>query len=216
MPGNNYYINNSSAMLHLKPPVKVRNDLNPTFLRHRIPEILGLEYLNICRDFYNSIYHYFCSNLGYPIKRVFPRETDHTTLEVGDVISLEEVGNYSRLYQKNKTNIGFLIIEQSLDTTSNPELNIWKTIIKNYPQKLEAYQKNTNNEGVLKLQDFKKEDEHVYNHFKLFLDTHNKLFAEYLINNLPDDKAHVICEYNPDPSGMINALWEDFLVTQLN
>jgi hypothetical protein len=218
MPSNSYYYgsNRSSAMLNLKPPVKVRSDLTPDFLRKRIPEILGIEYTNIYRDFYNSIYHHFFSHVGYPVKEVFPLNTPHDKLKLGDVITIEEVGNYSRLYQKTNTDIGFLILEQSLDTTTNPDLNVWKTIIKSYPSQLEIYYKNSDVEGVLKLDDLKKEDAHLYHHFKEFIDTHKQMFAQCLIDKLPKEKAKVIHECNPDTPGMVNALWEDLLRTQLS
>ena len=213
MPSNSYYYgsNRSSAMLNLKPPVKVRNDLTPAYLRRRIPEILDIEYSNICSDFYNSIYHHFFSHVGYPVKEVFSIGTAHEDLNLGDVITVEEVANYSRLYQKTNTDLGFIILEQSLDTTSNPEVNVWKTIIKSNPPKLEIYYKNSSPEGVLKLDDLKREDVHLYHHFKEFIDTHRQIFAECLIDKLPREKSQVICEFNPDTPGMVNALWEDFL-----
>jgi len=218
MPSNSLYYgsNRSSAMLNLKPPVKVRNDLTPSFLRRRIPELLDLEYLTICRDFYCSLYHYFFSHVGYPVKEVYPLHTQHDTLKLGDVITIEEIGHYSRLYQKTNTDIGFLILEQNLDTTSSNDVNVWKTIIKSYPPKMEIYYKNSNDEGVLKLDHLKKEDVHLYGHFKEFIDTHKQIFTHCLIDKLPKEKAQVICDCNPDTPGMINALWEDFLLTQLS
>ena len=214
MPSNSYYYgsNRSSNVLNLKAPVRVRPDLTPSYLRTRIPEILGIVYGDLCLDFYNSLYHHFFSTVGYPVKQVHPLGTNHETLGLGDAITIEEVANYSRLYQKAPTSTGFLILEQALDTVSNPDVNVWKTIIRAKPSKMEAYYKDCSAEGVLTLDELKKEDEHLYHHFKEFIDTHKQIFAECLIDKLPKDKATVIRESNPDTTGMIQALWEDFLL----
>ena len=217
MPSNSYYLgsNNSSAMLQFKPPVRVRADLTPEFLRHRIPEILGQEtYSSFCQDFYHSLYHHFFSNVGYPIKDVFPVGTNHNELKLGDVITIEEVANYSRLYQRAPNDNGFLIVEQILDT-SNPEINVWKTLIKKQPSKMEVYYKDCSAEGVLTLSDLQKEDFHLYHNFKEFIDGHKLIFVNCLLDKLPKEKAQIIRESNPDTPGMIYAIWEDFLQTVL-
>jgi len=211
----NYYLgsNHVSTILNLKPPTRVRTDLTPEYLRVRIPELIGSEkHAALCKLFYESCYHHFFSSVGYPIKTIYPMHgAQHADLNIGDGITIEEVGLYSRIYQRVPNEHGFLIIEQHLDVNSNKDINIWKTQIKHYPVTMEHINENYSMDGLLSLDALKIEDPHLHKHFSTFLDFHKKIVTDLFLNHLPKEKAKVIQESNTDPNGMIQALWEDFL-----
>ena len=135
----------------------------------------------------------------------------HANLKVGDAITFEEVGLYSRIYQRVPNEHGFLILEQHLDINSDKDVDIWKSQIKNYPITMETINMNYSKEGILSLDELKVEDPHLHSHFCKFLDFHKIIFADILLDNLPKDKAKVIRESSVDTPGTIQALWEDFI-----
>jgi hypothetical protein len=212
----NYYLgsNHVSTILNLKPPTRVRSDLTPEYLRVRIPELMGCEkHAALCKLFYESCFHHFFSSVGYPIKKLYSSMDGviHADLQIGDGITIEEVGLYSRIYQRVPNEHGFLIIEQHLDVHSDKDVNIWKTQIKNYPITMEHINENYSSEGLLNLDALKNEDPHLHEHFCKFLDFHKKILIDLFLKYLPIEKAKVIQESNSDTNGMIQALWEDFL-----
>jgi len=211
----NYYLgsNHVSSILNLKPPTRVRAELTPEYLRNRIPELMGSEkHVALCNLFYESIFHHFFSSVGYPVKTLYPKGgAHHADLKVGDAITIEEVGLYSRIYQRVPNEHGFLILEQYLDINSDKDVDIWKSQIKNYPITMETINMNYSKVGILSLDGLKIEDPHLHVHFCKFLDFHKKIFADILLDNLPKDKAKVIRESSTDTPGTIQALWEDFV-----
>ncbi len=121
----------SFAFLNLKPPVRVSSQtssheptLSPSFVVVRIKEILSPEkYYGILRDFYVRRYLWYCEHVGFPIQKTFEKNPA-TQMNYGDVIVLEEVLDYGKVYQKTRDEIlrqcGALAV---LPNTSMPDAN---------------------------------------------------------------------------------------------
>lgn len=208
------FMNKAGTVLNLKIPNKVRSDLTPEFISKRIPEILGeKQYHDFKENYYKFIFKYYMTEVGFPIRDVYPNHTNHNKLSIGDVIVIDEVANYSRLYQRVPNQYGFLILEQVADTLSNSELIIWKTKINNYPQTIEKVG-NYEYEGeiIMGLNTLKNNDIHLYNHFERFLNNQKFFYIDNLLELLPIDKSEVIKKYNPNWDGMVDLLWSEFIL----
>ena len=161
----------ANTVLNLKIPTKVRAELTPDFISKRIPEILGAQkYLEFQVNYYKYIYTWFMTTVGYPIRDVYTEKVPHDKLSIGDVIVIEEVGNYGRLYQCVPNDDGFLILEQVADSNSHPDIVIWKTVIKGVPNHIVNVGKyEAHGEIIYNLKTLEYLETHLYRYFKNYL-----------------------------------------------
>lgn len=206
-------MNRVNTVLNLKIPNKVRNDLTPDFISKRISEIIGIEeYLKFQQNYYKYIYVSFMSEVGFPIRDVYTDKVPHEVLKIGDVIVIEEIGNYSRIYQRVPNSYGFLILEQFADKHSNPEMIIWKTRISQVPPPVENVGIYVGaGELIMGLNILEINDQHLHRYFINYLNNQKRYYVDNLLNRLPKDKAEVIRNYNPDWEGMVEKLWSDLI-----
>ena len=206
-------INKPTTILNLKIPNKTRSDLTPEFILKRIPEIIGTEkYREFQENYYKYIYTWFMTEVGFPIRDVYTERVPHDELSIGDVIVIEEVGNYSRLYQRVPNHNGFLILEQFADRVSNKEMVIWNTQIRRIPNPIENVGEYEDLGHIIyNLNDLETNETYLCGYFRNYLNNQKAYYIDNLLNTLPQDKAEVIRKFNPDWEGMVEKLWADFI-----
>ena len=89
---------NYSPILMKSLPTKIKA-LDHNFIFKRIFELLDVKELQ--HHFYENTYLSFFSQTGFPFENVYNKSDNKTfdDLKNGDVIVIEEIINYSRLYQ---------------------------------------------------------------------------------------------------------------------
>ena len=201
-----------NRFVYLNAPIKKRNDWTAEFVYTRIIDILRSETLEeFYRNYYYQIYTHYFNQVGYPIGRVYEKHSvKHEDLSIGDVIIMEEVGHYSRLYQKIPNN-NFLIIEQKLEEAS-PE-NVWRHIISKQIQNFYFIMdhKIDSIEYIYSVHRLKGDDIHLYNHFLNYIDRHKKDLLDSVLKILPQEKAELIQKSCIDIDGLIHIIYGEFM-----
>lgn len=205
---NSMYNPQSLTLLTAKKP-----ELSPDFIAKRLKELIGNNFNEVKKNFYNNIYIHFFQHTGLPIQEIYNKDKVHEEMLVGDVIAIDEIGHYSRLYQKvpkNLDNREFLIIEQWLDTTP-VDKNIWCHIIPKKIDMLTQINNIDNSDFVLDLNNLLKNDEYLYNHFLNYLEKHNRLYVDYLLSFIMVEKVEIIKRQCIKWDKLVELCWSDFM-----
>ena len=172
-----------SPILMKSLPTKVKT-LDHNFIYRRIFELLPVTELQ--NSFYNNIYLCFFSQAGFPLESVYTKSDNksYKDLKYGDVIVLEEVINYSRLYQhvsKDINNFECLFIDQYLDRNPDPNIeDIWKTQI---PKNVEYKTMNNSGMTVYSIEELNLKQELLLDEFIKFIVKHKNQYAQYLFQH---------------------------------
>jgi hypothetical protein len=165
-------------------PTRVKS-LDHNYIFTRIYELLDMSELH--QNYYNSIYLCFFSQVGFPIGNSYQKSEikSHDELSYSDVIILDEILNYSRLYQHVSRDINqyeCLIIEQYLDRNTNPEVpDVWKH---NIPSNLEYKHMDVSEMPILDLDTLKTNDLFLYDEFTKFIKKHANEYVKYVFQQL--------------------------------
>jgi len=216
----------SFAFLNLKPPVRVSSQtssssqehaLSPSFVVIRIKEILSPEkYYGILRNFYIRRYLWYCEHVGFPIQKTFEKNTA-TGLNYGDVIVLEEVLDYGRVYQKTTNYFnhkGFLVYEQHLHST----LGLWRNTVIS-PSRMEEYATAIGScdfaldatVPLYCLEKLRSEDADLYAGFTADLELYKTYLLDTVLLNLPAEKRESIRAGCAELGSLTALLWKEFL-----
>ena len=190
-------------------------ELSPDFIAKRLKELIGHDFTQVKKKFYNNVYIHFFQHTGLPIKEIYPKDKVHEEMLDGDVIPIDEIGHYSRLYQKVPKNVDireFVILEQWLDTTP-VDKNIWCHIVpKNIPLTTKINNVD-NSDFVLDLNSLLENDEYLYNHFFNYLEKHSKLYVDYLLSFILVEKVEIIKKQCIKWDKLVELCWGDFINT---
>lgn len=204
---NSMYTQPMSIVQSKKP------ELSPDFIAKRLKELIGDDFSNVKKKFYDNVYIQFFQHTGLPIQQIYPKDKVHEEMLNGDVIAIDEIGHYSRLYQKVPKNVDireFLILEQWLDTTP-VDKNIWCHIIpKNIPMTTQINNID-NSDFVLDLNSLLENDEYLYNHFLNYLEKHSKLYVDYLLSFIMAEKVEIIKRQCIKWDKLVELCWHDFM-----
>ena len=172
-----------SPILMKSLPTKVKT-LAHNFIYRRIFELLPVRELQ--NSFYNNIYLCYFSQAGFPLENVYNKSDNksYKELKYGDVIILEEVINYSRLYQhvsKDINNFECLFIEQYLDRNPDPNIeDVWKT---QTPKNVEYKPMNNSGMTVYSIEQLNLKQELLLDDFIKFIVKHKNQYAQYLFQH---------------------------------
>ena len=161
-------------------PTKVKA-LDHNFIYKRIFELLDVKELQ--NHFYENIYLCFFSQTGFPFETIYNKSDNmkFDDLKYGDVIVIDEIVNYSRLYQhvsKDINNFQCIFIEQYLDRNSDPNvLDVWKN---NIPELIEYKTMNASHMPIYSISILKDKQELLLNDFTLFIVKHKSKYIQYL------------------------------------
>ena len=215
----------SFAFLNLKPPVRVSathasaapsHELSPSFVVVRIKEILTPDkYRDILHNFYIHRYLWYCEHVGFPIQTTFDKQTA-AGLNYGDVVVLEEVLDYGRVYQKTTNYFqrkGFLVYEQWLDAT----MGLWRNTV-TAPPTMEDHAKAIGGcdlsldatVPLYNLQRLRGEESDLYAGLMADLEKYKSYLLDTVLLHLPTDKRERIragCEL----ASLTELLWKEFL-----
>ena len=204
---NSMYTQPMSLVQSKKP------ELSPDFIAKRLKELIGDDFSNVKKKFYDNVYIQFFQHTGLPIQQIYPKDKVHEEMLNGDVIAIDEIGHYSRLYQKVPKNVDireFLILEQWLDTTP-VDKNIWCHIVpKNIPM-ITQINNIDNSDFVLDLNSLLENDEYLYNHFLNYLEKHSKLYVDYLLSFIMAEKVEIIKKQCIKWDKLVELCWSDFM-----
>ena len=204
---NSMYTQPMSIVQSKKP------ELSPDFIAKRLKELIGDDFSNVKKKFYDNVYIQFFQHTGLPIQQIYPKDKVHEEMLNGDVIAIDEIGHYSRLYQKVPKNVDireFLIMEQWLDTTP-VDKNIWCHIIpKNIPMTTQINNID-NSDFVLDFNSLLENDEYIYNHFLNYLEKHSKLYVDYLLSFIMAEKVEIIKRQCIKWDKLVELCWHDFM-----
>jgi hypothetical protein len=204
---NSMYTQPMSIVQSKKP------ELSPDFIAKRLKELIGDDFRQVMKKFYDNVYIQFFQHTGLPIQQIYPKDKVHEEMLNGDVIAMDEIGHYSRLYQKVPKNVDireFLILEQWLDTTP-VDKNIWCHIIpKNIPMTTQINNID-NSDFVLDLNSLLENDEYLYNHFLNYLEKHSKLYVDYLLSFIMAEKVEIIKRQCIKWDKLVELCWYDFM-----
>ena len=204
---NSMYTQPMSIVQSKKP------ELSPDFIAKRLKELIGDDFSNVKKKFYDNVYIQFFQHTGLPIQQIYPKDKVHEEMLNGDVIAIDEIGHYSRLYQKVPKNVDireFLILEQWLDTTP-VDKNIWCHIIpKNIPMTTQINNID-NSDFVLDFNSLLENDEYLYNHFLNYLEKHSKLYVDYLLSFIMAEKVEIIKRQCIKWDKLVELCWHDFM-----
>jgi hypothetical protein len=177
---NNKINMNYSPILMKSLPTKIKT-LDHNFIYKRIYELLDVKELQ--NHFYENIYLCFFSQTGFPFENVYNKSDNKTfeDLKYGDVIVLEEIINYSRLYQhvsKDINQFQCLFIEQYLDRNPDPEvLDVWKNKV---PEFIEYKTMNNSQMPIYSIAELKNKQELLLHDFTNFIMKHKNRYVQYL------------------------------------
>jgi hypothetical protein len=172
-----------SPILMKSLPTKVKT-LDHNFIYRRIFELLPVNELQ--NSFYDNIYLCFFSQAGFPFENVYNKSDNksYKDLKYGDVIVLEEVINYSRLYQhvsKDINNFECLFIEQYLDRNPDPNIeDVWKT---QNPKNVEYKTMNNSGMTVYSIEELNLKQELLLDEFIKFIVKHKNQYTQYLFQH---------------------------------
>jgi hypothetical protein len=172
-----------SPILMKSLPTKVKT-LDHNFIYRRIFELLPVNELQ--NSFYDNIYLCFFSQAGFPFENVYNKSDNksYKDLKYGDVIVLEEVINYSRLYQhvsKDINNFECLFIEQYLDRNPDPNIeDVWKT---QTPKNVEYKTMNNSGMTVYSIEELNLKQELLLDEFIKFIVKHKNQYTQYLFQH---------------------------------
>jgi len=172
-----------SPILMKSLPTKVKT-LDHNFIYRRIFELLPVRELQ--NSFYNNIYLCYFSQAGFPLENVYNKSDNksYKDLKYGDVIVIEEVINYSRLYQhvsKDINNFECLFIEQYLDRNPDPNIeDVWKT---QTPKNVEYKPMNNSGMTVYSIEQLNLKQELLLDEFIKFIVKHKNQYAQYLFQH---------------------------------
>ena len=204
---NSMYTQPMSIVQSKKP------ELSPDFIAKRLKELIGDDFSNVKKKFYDNVYIQFFQHTGLPIQQIYPKDKVHEEMLNGDVIAIDEIGHYSRLYQKVPKNVDireFLILEQWLDTTP-VDKNIWCHIVpKNIPM-ITQINNIDNSDFVIDLNSLLENDEYLYNHFLNYLEKHSKLYVDYLLSFIMAEKVEIIKKQCIKWDKLVELCWSDFM-----
>jgi hypothetical protein len=214
----------SFAFLNLKPPVRVSSQtssheptLSPSFVVVRIKEILSPEkYYGILRNFYIRRYLWYCEHVGFPIQQTFEKNTA-TQMSYGDVIVLEEVLDYGRVYQKTTNYFnhkGFLVYEQYFHSDSG----LWRNTVIS-PSRMEEYATAVGScdfyldatVPLYCLQKLRNEDSDLYAGFIADLELYKTYLLDTVLLNLPAEKRERIRAGCSELGSLTALLWKELL-----
>ena len=204
---NSMYTQPMSIVQSKKP------ELSPDFIAKRLKELIGDDFRQVMKKFYDNVYIQFFQHTGLPIQQIYPKDKVHEEMLNGDVIAIDEIGHYSRLYQKVPKNVNireFLILEQWLDTTP-VDKNIWCHIVpKNIPM-ITQINNIDNSDFVLDLNSLLENDEYLYNHFLNYLEQHSKLYVDYLLSFIMAEKVEIIKKQCIKWDKLVELCWCDLM-----
>ena len=190
-----------------------KTELSPDFIAKRLKELIGDNLNEVRKNFYNNVYIHFFQHAGLPIQQIYPKEKVHEEMTHGDVIPIDEIGHYSRLYQKVPKNVDireFLIIEQWLDT-SPTDKNIWCHIIPNNISTTTQFNKIENSNFILDLNNLFENDEYLYTNFYNYLEKHNRIYVDYLLSFINPEKVEIIRKQCIKWDKLVELCWSDFI-----
>lgn len=204
---NSMYTQPMSIVQSKKP------ELSPDFIAKRLKELIGDDFRQVMKKFYDNVYIQFFQHTGLPIQQIYPKDKVHEEMLNGDVIAIDEIGHYSRLYQKVPKSVDireFLILEQWLDTTP-VDKNIWCHIVpKNIPITTQINNID-NSDFVLDFNSLLENDEYLYNHFLNYLEKHSKLYVDYLLSFIMAEKVEIIKRQCIKWDKLVELCWYDFM-----
>jgi hypothetical protein len=192
-----------------------KTELSPDFIAKRLKELIGNNFNEVKKNFYNNIYIHFFQHTGLPIQEIYNKDKVHEDMLVGDVIAIDEIGHYSRLYQKVPKildNREFLIIEQWLDTTP-VDKNIWCHIVPKNISVTTHFNKLEDSNFILDLNSLYENDQYLYNHFLNYLEKHNRLYVDYLLSFIINEKVEIIKKQCIKWDKLVELCWYDFINT---
>jgi hypothetical protein len=209
---------NYSPILMKSLPTKVKT-IDHNFIFKRIFELLDVK--EIQNHFYENIYLCFFSQTGFPMENIYNKSDNKKfdDLKYGDVIVLEEIINYSRLYQhvpKDINQFQCIFIEQYLDR--NPDPNISDVWINKIPEFIEYKTMNNSQMPVYSILELKNKQELLLNEFTNFIVKHKNKYVQYLFqqfkNKFPE-KHETITMQCDSIEKLHELLSEEFLKTLL-
>ena len=171
---------NYSPILMKSLPTKVKA-LDHNFIYKRIFELLPVSELQ--NSFYDNVYLCFFSQVGFPFENIYNKSDNkkYNDLKYGDVIVLDEVINYSRLYQhvsKDISNFECLFVEQYLDRNPDPNIeDVWQNKI---PNCIEYKTMNNSTMPVYSISELKQKEELLLDEFMKFIVKHKYQYVQYL------------------------------------
>lgn len=194
-------------------PTKVKT-LDCQFIYRRIFELLNIE--DIQQHFYENIYTCFFSQIGFPFENVYTKSDNknYSDLKYGDVIILDEIVNYSKLYQHVSKDISvfeYIFIEQYLDRNPDPNIaDVWKNKI---PINLEYKIMNKTSMPIYNYSDLKNKDENLFNEFTQFIHKHKSDYIQYIFlhfKSIYPEKYETITLQCDDISKLNEMIWEEY------
>ena len=210
---------NYSPILMKSLPTKIKA-LDHNFIFKRIFELLDVKELQ--HHFYENTYLSFFSQTGFPFENVYNKSDNKTfdDLKNGDVIVIEEIINYSRLYQhvsKDINNFQCLFIEQYLDRTSDPNISdIWKNKI---PAIIEYKTMNNSQMPVYSILELKNKQELLLNDFIDFIKKNTIKYIQFLFQQFKNkypEKHETITMQCDNIEKLNQLLIDEFLDTLLH
>jgi len=182
------------------------------------------ELLDICalqKQFYDNIYLCFFSQTGFPFENIYQKSDDkkYSDLVYGDVIVIDEIVNYSRLYQHVSKDISLfecIFIEQYLERNPDPNvIDVWKNKIPNF---IEYKIMEKSEMPIYSLRELKKKEELLTNDFMHFIIKNKSKYIMYLFQELKNkypDKHDTIVTNCDNIEKLHELLFEEFLDTHL-
>lgn len=221
----------SSAFLSLKPPVRQSStkqlgpseyEFTPTYVLGRIREILTSQKLQaLFHTFYVRRYVWYCEHMGFPITRTFTKQDDVTLdlLQCGDAVVMEELLNYSRIYQKTTdyfNSRGFLIYEQYIPRDSSN--NLWRNISSQGPI-MESYEDYLKRWGlfestdctqipIFNLETLEQNEPDIYSGFAKDLLNYKSYLMGAVLIHMPVEKRERI-KNGCSADGLCELLWNE-------
>ena len=194
-------------------PTKVKT-LNYQFIYKRIFELLNME--EIQDHFYGNIYTCFFSQVGFPFENIYKRSDNknYSDLKYGDVIIMDEIVNYSKLYQHVSKDINlfeFIFIEQYIDRDPDPTIvDVWKNKI---PINIEYKTMNKTLMHIYNYSDLKNKDENLFYEFIQFIRKNKTQYIQYVFQyfkSLYPEKYETITMQCDDISKLNEMIWEEY------
>jgi hypothetical protein len=210
---------NYSPILMKSLPTKIK-PIDHNFVYKRVFELLDVNTLQT--QFYENIYLCFFSQTGFPFETIYDKSDNkkYEELKNGDVIVLEEIINYSRLYQhvsKDISQFECIFIEQYLDRNSDPNvLDIWKNKI---PEFLEYKTMDKSQMTIYSISELQNKQELLLNEFTNFIVKHKSKYIQYIFQDLRTkfpEKYEAINTHCDNIEKLHELLFEQFFNTLFN
>lgn len=199
-------------------PTKIKA-IDHNFIYKRFFELLDINTLQ--KQFYDNIYLCFFSQTGFPFENVYQKSDNkkYDELLYGDVIVIDEIINYSRLYQHVSKDINVfqcIFIEQYLDRNPDPNIiDVWKNKIPDFIE----YKTMTKSEmPIYSISELKNKEELLTTDFTQFIIKHKSKYVMFLFQELKNkypDKHDTITTHCDNIEKLHELLSQEFLNTFL-